>query len=182
MCTFGRNVWTSVLVVASALVALAVSVPSALAVAPDECEKQRARFPSNWNDVSAETPIHLCRSHYAGVLQVRLGAPDAAGRRPMSLVPMRGGERKELTRDPERKIRRIWLDADQAKRLREGRYFATVVRAEESCWIRGDLSDDVVFFIDAADPPSDEDGVGAFYNKAPRIGVFEGNAYTCEPW
>lgn len=182
MCVVARGARSSWFAVATVFVALAAAVSGARAVAPDECEKQRARYPANWDDVSAETPLHLCRSHYAGVLQVRLGPPDAAGRRPMSLVPMRGGERKELTRDPEGKIRRIWLDADQARRLREGRYFATVVRAEPSCWIRGDLSDDVVFFIDAADPPSDEDGVGAFYNKAPRIGVFEGNAYSCERW
>lgn len=150
------------------------------AVAPDECEKQRAMFPADWNDVTGERPIWTCRSHYAGLLQVRLGSPDAAGRRPMSLVPVRGEPPNDLRRDPERPIFRIWLDDEQARRLRLGSYFATIVRAEASCWIRGDLSDDTVFFMDAAQPPPDREDAGAFYNKAPRSGAFAGQAWTCE--
>ncbi|MER2606691.1 MAG: hypothetical protein ABTQ29_12725 [Siculibacillus sp.] len=152
----------------------------AAAVAPDECERQRAQFPSDWNDVTAETPIWTCRSHYAGLLQVRLGPSDTDGRRPMSLVPVRGDAPADLGRDPDRPIFRIWLDAEQTKRLRAGRYFATIVRAEASCWIRGDLADDTVFFIDAARPRPDRDDAGPFYNKAPRLGAFGGQAWECE--
>ena len=55
------------------------------------------------------------------------------------------------------------------------------MRTQESCWIRGDLSGDPVFFMDNADAQPDSDGAGAFYNKAPRIGAFKGAHYTCEP-
>jgi hypothetical protein len=164
-----------------ALAAAAGTLPSfaspAAAVAPDECEQQRARYPKDWNDVSEDRPLYLCRSHYSGVLQVTLGAPDDKGRRLMSLVPFRGdGETRAADKPPFR----IWLDAEQAQRLDAGAYFATVVRSEESCWIRGDLSDDTVFLMDGAKPPSDSKDAGAFYNKAPRLSAFAGNAYECE--
>ncbi|NLH79666.1 MAG: hypothetical protein GX458_02325 [Phyllobacteriaceae bacterium] len=168
-----------VLAALAAGVFAALAAP-ALAVAPDECEKQRALFPKDWNDVTGERPIWICRSHYAGLLEVRLGPSDPAGRRPMSLVPVRGEATGDMRRDRERPIYRIWLDPEQVRRLREGRYFATIVRAEESCWIRGDLSGDTVFFMDAARPPSDREDAGAFYNKAPRTGAFGGQAWDCE--
>lgn len=158
----------------------AAATRDAGAVAADECEQQRALFPKDWNDDTRERPIWLCRSHYAGLLRVGLGACDEAGRCPMSLVPVRGDPPNDLKRDPERPVFRVWLDAEQVRRLREGRYFATIVRAESSCWIRGDLSDDTVFFMDAARPKPDRDDAGAFYNKAPRLGAFAGQAWECE--
>lgn len=157
---------------------LAVARP-AFAVAADECERQRARFPVDWKDVSAEQPIWDCRAHYAGVMRVLLGRADEAGRRPMTLLPMRGSEPSDYKPDPDRPIHRIWLDREQARRLEEGVYFATVVRREDSCWIRGDLSDDGVFLMDRAAPEPDTDDAGPFYNKAPRISVFAGNAWEC---
>ena len=163
-----------------ALLVATLAPRDAGAVAADECETQRALFPKDWNDVTGENPVWTCRSHYAGLLQVRLGAPDRAGRHPMSLVPVRDDGKDGVRRDPDRPIFRIWLDADQVKRLRRGAYFATVVRAEASCWIRGDLSDDTVFFMDAARPAPDRDDAGAFYNKAPRLGAFGGQAWDCE--
>ncbi|MCE1238137.1 MAG: hypothetical protein LWW93_17445 [Hyphomicrobiales bacterium] len=176
-----RHLALAAAVALAALMAGLVAIPArpALAVAADECEKQRARFPADWNDVSAEEPVWDCRAHYAGVLRVLLGRTDDKGRRPMTLLPMRGAEPSEYRRDPDRPIFRIWLDREQTKRLEEGVYFATVVRAEASCWIRGDLSDDGVFFMDAARPRPDTDDAGAFYNKAPRISVFSGNAWEC---
>ena len=81
-----------------------------------------------------------------------------------------------------RGVLRIWLDKEQTQRLRDGKYLATVVRKEKSCWIRGDLSGDTVFFMDNADPPADDEKeAGSFYNKAPRFSVYAGNAYDCEP-
>jgi len=77
--------------------------------------------------------------------------------------------------------------AQQVGRLETGQYFATVVRRESSCWIRGALSaddgkQDTVFFMDNAKPKSDglRGDSGVFYNKAPRFSVFQGDAYTCE--
>ena len=79
-------------------------------------------------------------------------------------------------------VLRIWLDKEQTQRLRDGKYLATAVRKEKSCWIRGDLNGDTVFFMDNADPPADDEKeAGAFYNKAPRFSVYGGNAYDCEP-
>jgi hypothetical protein len=83
--------------------------------------------------------------------------------------------------DPSQTIYRIWLDGDQVRRLKAGRYFATVVRKNESCWTRGDLSKDSIFFMDNADPPPDTTDSSAFYNKAPRISSFDGDAYICTP-
>lgn len=178
---FRRGSLGGIVVAIGLALLVATLVPRhARAVAPDECETQRALFPKDWNDVSGERPIWTCRSHYAGLLEVRLGAPDRAGRHPMSLVPVRDDGKDGVRRDPDRPIFRIWLDADQTKRLRRGVYFATVVRAEASCWIRGDLSDDTVFFMDAARPAPDRDDAGAFYNKAPRLGTFGGQAWDCE--
>ena len=51
---------------------------------------------------------------------------------------------------------------------------------KKSCWIRGNLSDDPVFFMDNADPKPDSTAASAFYNKAPRISSFKGDAYFCE--
>jgi hypothetical protein len=60
----------------------------AAAVAPDECEHQRAMFPKDWNDVSKEQPLFVCHSHYSGSFEVTLGEADKRGRRLMSLVPL----------------------------------------------------------------------------------------------
>lgn len=170
--------------VASLLVAAAVLALSspAHAVRPDECEQQRALYPQSWNDISKETPLFECRSHYSYPLLITVGTPDDKGRSLMSLVPAKSNADLTPAADAKHPIRRIWLDADQARRLREGKYFATVVRSEESCWIRGDLGGDPIFFMDNANPPTEgEPGESAFYNKAPRISVFEANAYSCEP-
>jgi hypothetical protein len=60
---------------------------------------------------------------------------------------------------------------------------ATVVRKETSCWIRGNLDEDVVFLMDNVHPREDDPGgAGYFYNKAPRFTVL-GNGYlNCEPF
>ena len=94
------------------------------------------------------------------------------------LVPVSGPGIVEQTHG----VLRIWLDKEQTQRLLDGNYFATVVRKEKSCWIRGDLNGDTVFFMDNANPPADDEKeAGAFYNKAPRFSVYRGNAYDCEP-
>jgi hypothetical protein len=96
----------------------------------------------------------------------------------MSLVPVSGPGMVELTHG----VLRIWLDKEQTQRLRDGKYLATVVRKEKSCWIRGDLNGDIVFFMDnAISPADDEKEAGAFYNKAPRFSIYGSNAYNCKP-
>jgi hypothetical protein len=155
------------------------------AVAPDECEQQRAVYPKDWNDVSRERPLFICTSHYSGSLRISVGATDRGGRTLMSIVPLkRAGE--EVAQDSTKDVYRIWLDREQLRRLRAGRYFATIVRQQTSCWIRGSLStdkdeSDSVFLMDnAGDHPDGlREGTGSFYNKAPRFSVFRGDAYTC---
>ena len=84
------------------------------------------------------------------------------------------------TEDTSKIIYRIWLDKEQLKRLKDGKYFATILWKEESCWIRGDLDKDEVLFMDNANPPADGPDAGSFYNKAPRLSVFQGDAYDCK--
>jgi hypothetical protein len=151
----------------------------AAAIAPDECEQQRALFPKEWNDVGKEKPLFYCWSHYSGRFRVTLGSADDKGRRLLSLVPLEG-HGADAKQDTSKDVFRIWLDKEQARRIREGKYFATITRQRESCWIRGDLSGDSVFLLDNADPSSDSPDTGSFYNKAPRFSVFQGDSYQCE--
>jgi hypothetical protein len=167
-------------IIAALSLAILAAGNNAVAVRADECEQQRADFPKDWNDVAGAKPLYRCQSHYDGAMLVSLGKPDQ-GRRLMNLVPIAPDDEIKIRIDDEHPVHRMWLDADQARRLEEGNYFATVVRTQESCWIRGDLSGDPVFFMDNANPPSDSEGAGAFYNKAPRVSVFKGSTYTCEP-
>src|SRR4029077_7714252 len=83
--------------------------------------------------------------------------------------------------DPSRGVYRIWLDKEQLDRLKAGRYFATIVRREGSCWIRGNLEKDPIFLLDNADPAPDTPDAGSFYNQAPRISAFPGDASTFPP-
>ncbi len=160
---------------------------AAVAVRPDECEQQRAQFPKNWTDVSHEQALFDCSSHYSGGIRVKIGATDSRGRTLFSLVPLTQGgtgpvedTTKGPIEDTSKIIYRIWLDKEQLKRLKDGKYFATILRKEESCWIRGDVDKDEVFFMDNANPPSDGPDAGSFYNKAPRLSVFQGDAYDCK--
>src|SRR5262245_52256737 len=111
----------------AALFLLLATTQIAGAVAPDECEQQRARYPKNWNDVSREKPLFTCTSHYSGSLRIMLGETDRAGRTLMSLVPLKGHD-AEATQDPSRDVYRIWLDREQVRRLKAGHYFATILR------------------------------------------------------
>ena len=163
------------------LLAVLAAVNSAIAVPADVCERQRADYPKDWNDVLKAKALFRCQSHYEGALLVSIGLPDETGRSLMNLVPIEPEGEIKLKLDDEHAVHRIWLDADQARRLQEGDYFATVVRTEESCWIRGDLSGDPVFFMDNANPQPDSPDGSASYNKAPRTSVFKGATYTCEP-
>ncbi len=160
-----------------AVVLLAGGIGPALAFPENGCEMQRKQYPANWTDTSAEKPLFNCYAPQADPLRIKLGATDGAGRTMMSVVPLSrpdGNEEKDNTL-------RIWLDAEQARRLRDGKYFATVLRKEDSCWIRGDLDGAPVFVLDSADPPPDNPGeAGSFYNKAPRFSIFGGEAYFCE--
>jgi hypothetical protein len=72
------------------------------------------------------------------------------------------------------------LDEEQFNRLKTGKYFATIVRKQDSCWIRGDLNGGSIFFLDNAPSTPDGPGAGAFYNKSPRFSAFKSDAYTCE--
>jgi hypothetical protein len=105
----------------------------ALAVAPDECEQQRAVYPRVWNDVSGDKAVFSCSSHYSGTIKIILGSGDKDGRCLMSIVPLSGG--KDSEQDGSKDIFRVWLDREQAARLGDGRYFATIVRQQSSCWI-----------------------------------------------
>ena len=169
------------LFVAGLFPAVLGTTDAAYAVRADECEQQRALYPENWNDVSQAKALFRCQSHYEGALLISIGAPDDNGRSLMNLVPIEPGDDIKLRIDAENPVHRIWLDADQTRRLQEGRYFGTVVRKADSCWIRGDLSDDPIFFMDNADAQPDSPDAGAFYNRAPRIGAFKGQSYSCEP-
>jgi hypothetical protein len=164
-----------------ALLAALLTVGTVLPAASFElngCQLQRNQYPHKWNDTASEKPLFTCQSHYNGTFRIKIGARDVAGRTMMSLVPVSQAGKVEQARA----ILRIWLDKEQTQRLREGKYFATVMRKEKSCWIRGDLSGDRVFFMDNADPPADDEKqAGAFYNKAPRLSVYGGNAYDCDP-
>jgi hypothetical protein len=163
------------------LLALAVIAPivivPAYAVAPDECEHQRAQYPKKWDDTSRETTLFTCHTK-GDHLQIRIGTTDRSGRTLMSLVQMTWDGSKL---NPRKGIYRIWLDREQMQRLREGKYFATIVRREQACWIRGRLAESDLFFMDKASPPPDGPDAGTFYNKAPRFGVFLGEPYDCKP-
>jgi hypothetical protein len=163
------------------MILLILTTKIAAAVDPAECKQQRMKYPENWKDVSKETGLFDCNSHYAGALRVKVGETDGEGRTLMSLVPLKENDGKPID-DTSKTIFRIWLDKEQTSRLKEGKYFATIVRKEDSCWIRGDLAKDPVFFMDNANPPADglRPGAGSFYNKAPRFSVFRGNSYDCE--
>ncbi len=162
------------------LAVLLGTLPGAHAVRPDECEQQRKLYPEVWADVSHEQPLLDCSSHYSGALRVKLGATEPGGRTLMSLVPLQwSGE--TAVEDPARGVFRIWLDREQVDRLKAGKYFATIVRREGSCWIRGNLEKDPIFLLDTADPAPDTPDAGSFYNQAPRMSAFEGDAYTCRP-
>jgi hypothetical protein len=147
----------------------------------DGCERQRKQYPADWNDTSAEKTLFVCESQQ-GRFYVKIGATDEAGRTLMSLVPFsrtNAGVKAETGHD----VLRIWLDKEQTRRLRDGKYLATVVRKETSCWIRGNLDEDVVFLMDNAHPREDDPGVaGYFYNKAPRFTVLGNSHLNCEPF
>ena len=162
-----------------ALSLLIFATTAAVAVSPDECEQQRAQYPKNWTDVSHEQALFDCSSHYSGGIRVKIGASDSRGRTLFSLVPLTQGGTAPVE-DTSKIIYRIWLDKEQLKRLKDGKYFATILRKEESCWIRGDLDKDEVLFMDNANPPADGPDAGSFYNKAPRLSVFQGDAYDCK--
>jgi hypothetical protein len=171
---------------------LVASARTGNAVAPDECEQQRAVYPKDWNDVSKDKSLFTCSSHYSGSLRIMLGAVDRGGRRLMTLVPLEGTQ-SDAKQSSSKDVYRIWLDRAQARRLTEGKYFATIVRQKSSCWIRGALSGgdgpsdqdnkDSVFFMDNVKTTSDglRGESGSFYNKAPRFSAFQGDAYECTP-
>ncbi len=161
------------------LALLAGCLGPAAAFPPDGCKQQRAQYPANWNDTSREKPLFICESQQDR-FRVKLGATDAAGRTLMSLVPFdrNNGAIVETGQD----VLRIWLDQEQTQRLHDGKYFATIVRKENSCWIRGSLEEDTVFLMDNAHPPADKpDEAGSFYSKAPRFSAYGSSYVLCEP-
>jgi hypothetical protein len=166
------------IVLAIALVVGATT--GAAAFAPDGCEQQRKQYPEKWNDTSAEKKLFICESQ-RGRYYVKIGATDAARRTLMSLVPFSRSNTGAITEGGQ-DVLRIWLDKEQTTRLRDGKYMATIVRKEESCWIRGSLDNDVVFLMDNAHPREDDPKVaGSFYNKAPRFTVLGSDYLSCEP-
>ena len=162
------------------IAAMTLEAATVLAVRPDECEQQRAQYPKVWNDVSREKAIFDCISRYSGALRIKIGDTDGAQRTLLSIVPLAHDGKGVLAEDPSRPVYRIWLDEEQLNRLKTGKYFATIVRKQGSCWIRGNLNGDPVFFLDNAASTPDSPGISAFYNKSPRTSAFKGDAYTCE--
>ena len=125
------------------LLAIALVVAAATRAAAfeaDGCEKQRKQFPADWNDTSAEKRLFVCESQ-AGRYLVKSGATDAKGRTLMSLAPFSRSNSGEIEEDKQG-VLRIWLDKEQIGRLRDGKYFATMVRKEQSCWIRGSIDEE----------------------------------------
>ncbi len=155
-------------------VALVVAATApARAFSADGCEQQRKQYPANWNDTSAEKTLFTCESQQ-GRFYVKIGATDEV---PFSRT--NAGVKVETGHD----VLRIWLDKEQTRRLHDGKYLATVVRKENSCWIRGNIDEDVVFLMDNAHPPEDDPGAaGSFYNKAPRFTVLGSGSVNCEPF
>jgi hypothetical protein len=145
------------------------------------CEQQRAQYPKNWNDVSQDKPLLHCWIR-GDNWKVRLGEPNSAGRSMLSLVRMRWIDPTTILReDSSFGVSRAWLDSEQAQRLKQGGYFATVIREDdETCWDDGEHKQRSVFFMDNTDDPPDRSDAGSFYNKAPRFGVFGGALY-CKP-
>lgn len=164
------------------IVALLVAAAApAHAFAPDGCEQQRKQYPANWDDTSAEKALFTCESQQAR-FYVKIGSTDKAGRTLMSLVPF-SRTNADVKVETGHDVLRIWLDKEQTRRLRDGKYLATVVRKENSCWIRGSIDEDVVFLMDNAHPPADDpDAAGSFYNKAPRLTVLGDGSTNCEPF
>jgi len=162
-----------------AIALLVGATAQAAAFEADGCEKQRQQYPAEWNNTSAEKRLFICESQ-AGRYIVKTGATDASGRTLMSLVPFSRSNSGEIAESTEN-VLRIWLDKEQAGRLRDGKYFATIVRKEDSCWIRGNMSEDIVFLMDNKRPPEDNPGAaGSFYNKAPRFSVVGSSYVSCE--
>jgi len=163
-----------------AITLLVAATLQAAAFAPDGCERQRKQYPENWNDTSAEKKLFICESQ-RGRYFVKVGATDSARRTMMSLVPFSRSNTGEISEGTDG-VLRVWLDREQTARLRGGRYMATVVRKEESCWIRGSLDHDVVFLLDNARPEADDPKfAGSFYNKAPRFTVIGSDYLSCDP-
>ena len=162
-----------------AIALLAGATSQAAAFAPDGCEQQRKQYPDKWNDTSAEKKLFICESQQGRYI-VKVGTIDTAGRTLMSLVPFSRTNKGEIT-ETGQGVLRIWLDKEQTARLRDGKYMATVVRREDSCWIRGNIDSDVIFLMDNANPKEDNPGAaGSFYNKAPRFSVIGDGSISCE--
>jgi hypothetical protein len=156
------------------------AIVRAAAFAPDGCEQQRKQYPEKWNDTSTEKKLFICESQ-GGRYIVKIGATDAAHRTLMSLVPFSRSNKGEIS-ETGADVLRIWLDKQQTARLRDGKYMATIVRKEDSCWIRGNIGDDVVFLMDNAHPKEDNPGdAGIFYNKAPRFSAIGSSYISCGP-
>ena len=162
----------------------AAGKPSEPVMSAKSCEQQRADFPKDWNDTAKDKSLFDCgfRGTY---WRIKLGKPEASDRLMLSVVRLHyenqgsANQGTELVEIPDWGVYRAWLDNEQAKRLVEGRYFATAVQPEDSCLADGSLKDGSVFFLDAADPPQDRPDAGNLYNKAPRFGVF-GEPMHCQ--
>src|ERR1043165_6677930 len=117
---FRRVFLTIILVVGAAA--------GAAAFEADGCEQQRKQYPAEWNNTSAEKRLFICESQRGRYL-VKTGATDAAGRTLMSLVPF-SRSNTGVIEESGQNVLRIWLDKQQIGRLRDGKYFATMVRKE----------------------------------------------------
>ena len=115
------RITASSLSLAALLLANFAAGDAAVAVREDECEQQRADFPKDWNDVLKAKALYRCQSHYEGTLLVSIGPLDDKGRSLMNLVPIEPEGEIKLRLDDAHQVHRMWLDADQAKRLKEGR-------------------------------------------------------------
>jgi hypothetical protein len=165
--------------IALAIALVVGATTAAAAFAPDGCEQQRKQYPEKWNDTSTERKLFICESQ-RGRYYVKMGATDAARRTLISLVPFTRSNTGEIT-ETGQNVLRIWLDKEQTARLRDGKYMATIVRREDSCWIRGSIDHDVVFLMDNARPREDNPKVaGSFYNKAPRFTVLGSDYLPCD--
>ena len=146
--------------------------------AEDGCEKQRAQYPKVWDDTAKDETLFDCEGHSGPHFLIKLGAADKQGRALMSMVPAKVTDDSAGKQVEQPGVYRMWLDKAQAKRLRDGVYFATVVRTEQACWIRGDM-EPLTFVLDTFDAQADRSDAGSFYNLAPRFSSFNGQRYTC---
>jgi hypothetical protein len=120
------------------------------------CDADRARFPKNWKDVAAETPVLTCRSRYINLKVFLTPRPESG---------------VMLTVVGDRSVYRANIGERAADRIKQqkGLY---ILYSEKTCFIRGNYSSPAVLSF-ADDPMSNS------FNFLFAAGSLD--AFECEP-